>query len=257
MSAPRVAIVTGGTHGIGRATVEMLTARGVRVVFSGRDAAAGAEVERAVPGSVHVGGDICEEAVVVKLVGTASEIGGGVIAGLVNCAGVGARQVFAEATLADWDRIFAVNARAAFAVTAAAHGALAASGHGSVVFVSSVAGYGGEAGLAIYCASKAALIGLAKALALEIGDKVRVNVVCPGQVDTRMMARTLADPAKKAALEARIPNGRIARPEEVAAAIVFLLSDEASYVNGVVIPIDGGEVAGLRDVPAGDASRPQ
>jgi NAD(P)-dependent dehydrogenase (short-subunit alcohol dehydrogenase family) len=256
MSVGRVAIVTGGTHGIGRATVEMLAARGVRVVFSGRDAAAGAEVERAVPGSVHVGGDICEDAVVARLVDTARDLGGGVIKGLVNCAGVGARQDFAKATLADWDRIFAVNARAAFAVTAAAHGALSASGHGSVVFVSSVAGYGGEAGLAIYCASKAALIGLAKALALEIGDKVRVNVVCPGQVDTRMMARTLADPAKKAALEARIPNGRIAQPEEVAAAIVWLLSDEASYVNGVVIPVDGGEVAGLRDVPmAGAAGR--
>lgn len=249
MSGTRVAIVTGGTHGIGRATVEMLAARGVRVVFSGRDLDAGAEVERAVPGSVHVGGDICEEAVVAKLVETATGIGGGVIAGLVNCAGIGGRQDFAKATLADWDHIFAVNARAAFAVTAAAHGALSASGHGSVVFVSSVAGYGGEAGLAIYCASKAALIGLAKAMALEIGERVRVNVVCPGQVDTRMMARTLGDPAKKAALEARIPNGRIARPEEVAAAIVWLLSEEASYVNGVVMPIDGGEVAGLRDVP--------
>ncbi|MFM9861661.1 SDR family oxidoreductase [Pseudoxanthobacter sp. M-2] len=254
MSAPRVAIVTGGTHGIGRATVEMLTARGVRVVFSGRDAAAGVEVERAVPGSVHVGGDICDDAVVARLVDTARDLGGGVIAGLVNCAGIGGRQDFAKATLADWDRIFAVNARAAFAVTAAAHAALSASGHGSVVFVSSVAGYGGEAGLAIYCASKAALIGLAKAMALEIGDRVRVNVVCPGQVDTRMMARTLADPAKKAALEARIPNGRIAKPEEVAAAIVWLLSDEASYVNGVVIPIDGGEVAGLRDVPMSGAA---
>jgi NAD(P)-dependent dehydrogenase (short-subunit alcohol dehydrogenase family) len=254
MSGSRVGIVTGGTHGIGRATVEMLAARGWTVVFSGRDAEAGAEVERAVPGSVHVGGDICDDAVVARLVDTARDLGGGVINGLVNCAGVGARQDFAKATLADWDRIFAVNARAAFAVTAAAHRALSAGGRGSVVFVSSVAGYGGEAGLAIYCASKAALIGLAKALALEIGDKVRVNVICPGQVDTRMMARTLADPAKKAALEARIPNGRIAQPEEVAAAIVWLLSDEASYVNGVVIPIDGGEVAGLRDVPMAAAA---
>lgn len=250
----RVDIVTGGTHGIGRATVEMLAARGSTVVFSGRDAEAGAEVARAVPGSVHVGGDICEDAVVARLVDTARDLGGGVIKGLVNCAGIGGRQDFAKATLADWDRIFAVNARAAFAVTAAAHGALSAGGRGSVVFVSSVAGYGGEAGLAIYCASKAALIGLAKAMALEIGDRVRVNVVCPGQVDTRMMARTLSDPAKKAALEARIPNGRIAQPEEVAAAIVWLLSDEASYVNGVVMPIDGGEVAGLRDVPMAGAS---
>lgn len=254
MSGSRVGIVTGGTHGIGRATVEMLAARGWTVVFSGRDAEAGAEVARAVPGSVHVGGDICDDAVVARLVDTARDLGGGIINGLVNCAGVGARQDFAKTTLADWDRIFAVNARAAFAVTAAAHGALSSGGRGSVVFVSSVAGYGGEAGLAIYCASKAALIGLAKAMALEIGDKVRVNVICPGQVDTRMMARTLADPAKKAALEARIPNGRIAQPEEVAAAIVWLLSDEASYVNGVVIPIDGGEVAGLRDVPMAAAA---
>lgn len=248
MTGRRVAIVTGGTHGIGRATVEMLAARDWTVVFSGRDGEAGAEVERSVPGSVHIGGDLCEADVVARLVETASKLGGGRIAGVVNCAGMGRRQSFADATLADWDALFALNARAAFAVTSAALVPLSEA-RGSLVFVSSVAGYGGEAGLAVYCASKAALIGFAKALALEIGNRVRVNVICPGQVDTRMMARTLSDPARKAALEARIPNGRIADASEVAAAIVWLLSDESSYVNGTVLPVDGGECAGLTDIP--------
>ena len=118
-----------------------------------------------------------------------------------------------------------------------------------MAFVASVAGAGGEEDLSIYCASKAALIGLAKALAVELGHEVRFNVVCPGQIATRMMARVLADPALQSAVSARIPMRRMGEPSEVADVLAWLLSPASSYVNGVVFAIDGGETAGIKGPP--------
>jgi NAD(P)-dependent dehydrogenase (short-subunit alcohol dehydrogenase family) len=118
-------------------------------------------------------------------------------------------------------------------------------GEGAVVNVSSIAGKTGEQGLATYCASKAALLGLTQALALEYGASVRFNAVCPGQVATRTMSSITADAGKTAALTSRIAAGRLASPEEVAAAICWLLSPASSYVNGTSLTIDGGETAGL------------
>jgi NAD(P)-dependent dehydrogenase (short-subunit alcohol dehydrogenase family) len=117
---------------------------------------------------------------------------------------------------------------------------------GAVVNVASVAGRGGEEDLSLYAASKAALIALTQSLALELGHVVRFNAVCPGQVATRMMARVTADPVLLAACAARIPAGRLADPAEVGEVIAFLVSDRASFVNGAVIPVDGGETAGIR-----------
>ena len=120
------------------------------------------------------------------------------------------------------------------------------AGRGSVVNISSVAGRAGEENLAIYTASKAALIGLTQSLALELGHLVRFNAVCPGQIGTRMMGAVLSDDLKRRTLELRIPAGRIAEPAEVGEVIAWLISDASSYVNGAVIPVDGGETAGLR-----------
>ncbi len=238
-------IVTGGTHGIGRACVAHLAAGDGKVVFTGRDREAGAQIEREVAGATYVPCDVADEADCRRAVDTALALGNGRIDGLVNNAGMSARVSFAESSAADWDRLMTVNARSAYLFTRYALEGLIAA-RGAVVNVSSIAGKGGEEGLAIYCATKAALIGFTQALALEFGEHVRFNAVCPGQIDTRMMSRIKADADARRRLELRIPAGRFGDPEEVAKVVGWLLSAAASYVNGTVVTVDGGETAGLR-----------
>lgn len=238
-------IVTGGTHGIGRAAAGIIAATGAPVLIAGRDAVAGAAAERSVPGLSFVQADVSEEAGCQAIVDRALDLGDGRIAGLVNNAGLGRRHVFAQTTVADWDLLMNVNARSVYMMTRLALDGLIAA-RGAVVNVASVAGYAGEEELALYTASKAAVIGLTQSLALELGDRVRFNAICPGQIGTRMMDKVLADPRRRRALELRIAVGRIADPAEVGEAIAWLVSDKSSYVNGVVLPVDGGEMAGLR-----------
>ena len=238
-------IVTGGTRGIGRACVEQLARGGARVVFTGRDRDAGAQIERSVAGATYAACDVGLEADCRRAVDAAMTLGNGRIDGLVNNAGMSSRVSFAEAVVADWDKMMAVNARSAFLFTKFALPGLIAA-KGAVVNVSSVAGKLGEEGLAIYCASKAALIGFTQALALEYGNDVRFNVVCPGQIATRMMGGINENPEARRRLELRIPAGRFGQAAEVAKVIGWLLSSEASYVNGTVVTVDGGETAGLR-----------
>ena len=238
-------IVSGGTHGIGRACVELLSRQGEQVVFCGRDHQVGAEVERGASGSRFVGCDVSSEDDCRHVVDAALRLSGGRIDGLVNNAGMSSRSSFADSTTAEWDRLMNVNARSAYLLTRFALAALVA-GKGSVVNVASIAGKVGEEGLAIYTASKAALIGLTQALALEFGNTVRFNAICPGQIDTRMLSRAKADANTLRRLEQRIPAGRLGSALEVAQTIAWLLSPKASYVNGVVLTVDGGETAGLR-----------
>lgn len=238
-------IVTGATHGIGRACVETLAAAGRQVLATGRDAVAGAELAEANATVVFVPGDVTEEKDCRKVVEYALELGGGSLSGLVNNAGMSKRISFSEATQADWDEVLAVNARSAFLFTRHALAGLR-KGRGSVVNIASIAGKTGEEGLAVYCASKAAVILMTEALALEFGEEVRFNAVCPGQIATRMMNKIIADPLRKKQLEQRIPANRFGTPEEVADVVAWLLSDHSSYVNGTVITVDGGETAGLR-----------
>ena len=242
--APRVILITGGTHGIGAACARRLAADGAWVVFTGRDRDAGEALANETKRAEFVAGDASVEADCRRAVQVALDLGNGAIAGLVNNAGTSARMAFDQATLDDWSRIMAVNTTSAFLFTRHALAGLRA-GNGSVVMVSSIAGLVGEQGLALYTASKAALIGLSNALALEFGAEVRFNAICPGQIATRMMAQTLGIPGRRRVLESRIPAGRLGTAEEVAEAVFWLLSPASAFVNGAVLSIDGGEAAGF------------
>lgn len=244
-----VTIVTGGTHGIGAACVRQLAREGARVVFTGRDHAAGEALMAECPNAVFAAGDAASEVACKAAVATALDLGNGRIAGLVNNAGTSARKAFEATSFEDWNHLMAVNAGSAFLFSRHALAGLKAAG-GAVVTISSVAGLVGEEGLAAYTASKAALLGLTYALALECGAEVRFNAVCPGQIATRMMANTLAIPGRAELLASRIPVRRLGTPEDVAAAVVWLLSPASSFVNGVALTVDGGETAGLANPPA-------
>jgi NAD(P)-dependent dehydrogenase (short-subunit alcohol dehydrogenase family) len=253
VSASRVFLVTGGTHGIGASCVRRLAADGSRVVFTGRDREAAEALMAEIPQAVFVAGDASVEADCKLAVAKALELGEGRIAGLVNNAGMSARMPFDQATFEDWNRVMTVNTGSAFLFTRHALEGLRAA-KGAVVMMSSIAGLVGEEGLSLYTASKSALIGLTYALALEFGTEVRFNAICPGQIATRMMARTLQIPGRQEMLESRIPVGRLGMPEDVAEAVFWLLSPASSFINGVVLSVDGGETAGFLTPDTSDAA---
>jgi NAD(P)-dependent dehydrogenase (short-subunit alcohol dehydrogenase family) len=241
-------LVTGGTRGIGAAAVRAFLDAGAHVAIAGRGDAS-FEPWRTVldgGGAIAIAGDVATAAGCKRLVADAIDGLGGLDC-LVNSAGVYEESPVAEIDEQHWTRAIAVNLGGTFFCSQAALGALRTSG-GNIVNIASESGLVGYNHAAAYCAAKGGVVNLTKAMAWELAPDIRVNCVCPGNVDTDMMrhAATLTDDpdAFLAAAHAHVRLGRMARPEEIASAIVYLASEGASFVTGVALPVDGGTLAG-------------
>jgi 3-oxoacyl-[acyl-carrier protein] reductase len=239
--ADRVAIVTGASRGIGRAIALGLAARGAVVVAVARGGGA-ATVAR---DAVDAGGraealalDVTDSAAVdTAFIGLARRLGR--IDVLVNNAGIARDQLLLRLKRADWDAVIQTNLTAAFTCAQAVLKPMLRQKSGRIINISSVVGQMGNAGQANYAASKAGLIGFSKALAREVASRnITVNVVAPGMIDTDM-TRGMTDDAREQLL-AQIPLGRIGAPEDVAGAVCFLASDQAAYITGQVLGVNGG-----------------
>ena len=239
------AVVTGASRGIGAAVARALAAGGFRVAVCCEKNLACAEevcadIARAGGTALPFRADVSDEAQVVALFESVRESLGEPSA-LVCSAGIAHWGLLNDMTAAEWDRLFAVNVRGAFLCCRAALPAMIRAKCGRIVLISSMWGQTGASCEAAYSASKAALIGLAKALAQEEGPSgVTVNCIAPGVIETDMMAGFSA--ADKAALCADTPAGRLGAPEDVAKAAAFLCSDAASFITGQVLGVNGGFV---------------
>jgi NAD(P)-dependent dehydrogenase (short-subunit alcohol dehydrogenase family) len=244
------ALVTGAASGIGRATAVMLAERGAAVACldvnaDGLAGTAAAIGERALPLVCDVTDLAAVEAAVSQ---AAAELGG--LDAVANVAGVGDfTGDIAEIAPDEWARVLAINLTGPFHVSRAAIPHLRAAGGGAIVNVSSQFGLVGCLASPAYCASKAGLIGLTRAMAIDhTSEGIRVNCVCPGPVDTPMLAWTDATPELTARerwrTQGRNLSGRSGRPEEIAATVAFLLSDDVGFMSGSVVAVDGAWTAG-------------
>jgi 3-oxoacyl-[acyl-carrier protein] reductase len=237
----RIALVTGASRGIGRAIATMLARQGAHVVAAARaDHAVGTIEEITASGgkadllALDVTDAKAPEMAIAATVGAHGRIDI-----LVNNAGITKDQLMLRMKRDDWDAVLQTNLTAAFALTQAALKPMVKQRGGRIVCISSVVGQGGNAGQANYAASKAGLIGFAKSVAQEVASRgITVNVVAPGLIDTDM-TRAITDSAHED-WTARIPLKRLGTPADIAAAVCFLASDEASYITGQVLAVNGG-----------------
>lgn len=238
----QVALVTGGAKGIGRAIAARLAEDGAKVGIVDM-AEAGADTAREIEqasrrATSFVKADISNEADVRRAVAEIESALGPVDI-LVNNAGITRDGLMLVMSENDWDAVLTVNLKGAFLMSKAVLRGMIKRRRGSIVCISSVVGRRGNAGQVNYSAAKAGLIGLTKSLAREVASRnVRVNAVAPGYIETDMTA-ALSEQARKALVDA-IPLGRIGSPETVADAVAFLAGDSASFITGVVLPVDGG-----------------
>ena len=237
----RAAFVTGGTRGIGLAIARTLHAAGARVAVAGRDEARAADAARGIgDGVVGVACDVADAAQVEAAVASAEAAVGGIDI-LVNNAGVTRDNILLRLGDDDWDAVMDANLKGAFHTTRTCIKGMMKRRQGRIINITSIVGLIGNKGQANYAASKAGLIGFTKSVAREYASRgITANCIAPGFIETDM-TNALPEEARKALLDS-IALGRLGRPEDVAAAVLFLASDLAAYVTGQVLVVDGGMV---------------
>jgi 2-hydroxycyclohexanecarboxyl-CoA dehydrogenase len=244
--AGKVAVVTGGASGIGRAIAQALAREGARVAVLDLDEAGARQTVTAVEGA---GGqasahrvDVTDVAAVDATIDAVAARHGGLHV-LVNCAGWDKPMPFVETTPDFWDKILAINLKGPLACTRAALRHMIPQGSGKIITIASDAGRVGSTGEAVYSAAKGGLIAFTKTIARETArHRINVNCVCPGPSDTPLFQREFAATSPKLAesLKRVIPWGRLGVPDDVAPAVVFLASDEAGFITGQTLSVSGG-----------------
>ncbi|MCB8941931.1 MAG: SDR family oxidoreductase [Ardenticatenaceae bacterium] len=241
----KIAIVTGGASGMGAATARELAAAGAQVVIVDRNGALAAEVAQEIGAETAVGDisdpDFCQQVVdeVVERYGRLDI--------LVNAAGIIVRADALGTSNAQWQQVMNVNVSGIFYLSRAAVAVMKQQGKGVIVNFGSIWGGVGAAGVVAYCASKGAVHQLTRAMALDhVKDGIRINAVCPGEVNTPMLASERSEPVTEEILQriaSTVPMERLADPVEIARVVLFLASDDASYMTGAMVNVDAGYTA--------------
>lgn len=241
----KTALVTGGASGMGAATARLLVEAGANVLILDRNAALAQQVAAQLALSPPLIGDVADSAFCEQAAQTAIDRYGRLDV-LVNAAGIIVRANALDTSDEDWLRVLDVNLNGLFYMSRAAVRHMRRQGSGSIINFGSIWGSVGGKGHVAYCASKGAVHQLTRAMALDHArEGIRINAVCPGEVDTpmlRLAGRTtpMSDEEAQAMADAVVPLGRLAQPEEIGRMVLFLASDDSSYITGAIIAVDGG-----------------
>jgi meso-butanediol dehydrogenase/(S,S)-butanediol dehydrogenase/diacetyl reductase len=244
--AGKAALITGAASGMGAATAREFRAAGGQVVIVDLNDPLAAQVAREIEAGPPVIGDVSDPTFCSRAVETTLERHGRLDL-LVNAAGVIVRADALNTSDEQWQRVMNVNVNGVFFMSRAAIGPMMTQGHGAIVNFGSIWGGVGAAGVVAYCASKGAVHQITRAMALDhVGDGIRVNAVCPGEVNTPMLASERSEPVTPELMQKvadSVPMGRLAEPVEIARVVLFLASDAASYMTGAMVNVDAGYTA--------------